>query len=94
MAKPRSKKRSPKRVLAVPDLKQSKAAALNSLTSKSGQRTYDRVITDFVEWYCSRAASCVQPYRRFAIQDLSRTAAVRTKDESTCAWPCRGRHGW
>jgi hypothetical protein len=28
-------------------------AVLNSLTSKSGQRTYDRAITDFVAWYCS-----------------------------------------
>lgn len=53
MSKPRSKKRSPKRVLALPDLEQSKTAVLNSLTSKSGQRTYDRAITDFVEWYCS-----------------------------------------
>ena len=44
---------SPKRVLALPDLEQSKTAVLNSLTSKSGQRTYDRAITDFVEWYCS-----------------------------------------
>ncbi len=26
---------------------------LSSLTSKSGQRTYDRAITDLVEWYCS-----------------------------------------
>ncbi|HXX19053.1 MAG TPA: site-specific integrase [Candidatus Acidoferrum sp.] len=26
---------------------------MNSLTSKSGQRTYDRAITDFVAWYCS-----------------------------------------
>jgi len=26
---------------------------LNSLTSKSGQRSYDRAITDFVDWYCS-----------------------------------------
>jgi integrase len=26
---------------------------LNSLTSPSGQRSYDRAITDFVEWYCS-----------------------------------------
>jgi integrase len=26
---------------------------LNSLTSKSGQRSYDHAITDFVEWYCS-----------------------------------------
>lgn len=54
MLKPRrKKKRAPKRILALPDLEQSKAAVLNSLTSKSGQRTYDRAITDFVEWYCS-----------------------------------------
>jgi len=53
MSKPRRKKRPPKRVLALPDLEQSKAAVLNSLTSKSGQRTYDRAITDFVDWYCS-----------------------------------------
>jgi hypothetical protein len=32
---------------------QSKAAVLNSLTSQSGQRTYDRAINDFLEWYCS-----------------------------------------
>ena len=53
MSKPPRKKRPPKRVLALPDLEQSKAAVLNSLTSKSGQRTYDRAITDFVDWYCS-----------------------------------------
>ena len=53
MSKARKKKRQPKRVLALPDLEQSKAAVLNSLTSKSGQRKYDRAITDFVEWYCS-----------------------------------------
>jgi hypothetical protein len=39
-------------VLALPDLEQSKTAVLNSLSSKSGQRTYDRAITDFVDW-CS-----------------------------------------
>src|SRR6202158_6240846 len=53
MPKSRRKKRAPKRILALPDLEQSKAAVLNSLTSKSGQRSYDRAITDFVEWYCS-----------------------------------------
>jgi len=53
MSKLRKKKRQLKRVLALPDLEQSKAAVLNSLTSKSGQQTYDRAITDFVEWYCS-----------------------------------------
>src|SRR6187431_44008 len=53
MSKKRNKKRSPKRTLALPDLEQSKAAVLNTLTSKSGQRSYDRAITDFVDWYCS-----------------------------------------
>jgi hypothetical protein len=27
--------------------------SFNSLTSKSGQRTYDHAITEFVDWYCS-----------------------------------------
>jgi len=53
MSKPRKKKRTPKRVLALPDLEQSKAAVLNSLTSKSGQRTYDHAISDFVDLCCS-----------------------------------------
>jgi len=53
MSKSRKKKRPPKRVLALPDLEQSKAAVLNTLTSKSGQQSYDRAITDFVAWYCS-----------------------------------------
>src|ERR1022692_2980595 len=55
------KKRMPKRVLALPDLEQAKSAVLNTLTSVSGQRTYDHAINDFVEWYCSdppRASSC------------------------------------
>src|SRR5436189_72695 len=53
MSKFRKKKKSPKRVLALPDLEQAKSAVLNTLTSKSGQRTYDHAITEFVEWYCS-----------------------------------------
>src|ERR1700733_6337147 len=53
MSQSRRRKQSPKHILALPDLEQSKAAVLNSLTSKSGQRSYDRAITDFVEWYCS-----------------------------------------
>jgi hypothetical protein len=52
MSKPR-KKRTPKRVLALPDLEQAKSAVLNTLTSVSGQRTYDHAINDFAEWYCS-----------------------------------------
>src|SRR6058998_4219286 len=53
MSQSRKSKRPPKRILALPDLEQSKAAVLNTLTSESGQRTYDRAITDFVDWYCS-----------------------------------------
>jgi hypothetical protein len=39
--------------LALPDLEQAKTAVLNSLTSASGQRTYDHAIREFVAWYCS-----------------------------------------
>jgi integrase len=53
MPKHRRKRRPPKRSLALPDLEQTKSAVLNSLTSKSGQRTYDHAINEFVEWYCS-----------------------------------------
>jgi len=42
MSKSRKKKRPPKRILALPDLEQSKAAVLNTLTSKSGQRIITR----------------------------------------------------
>ena len=42
----RKKKRSPKRVMALPDLEQSKTAVLKSLRSKSGQRSRDHAITD------------------------------------------------
>src|SRR5438270_9557262 len=53
MPKHPKKRRPPKRSLALPDLEQTKSAVLNSLTSKSGQRTYDHAINEFVEWYCS-----------------------------------------
>jgi hypothetical protein len=54
MPKPKSReKKSPKRVLAFPDLEHAKTAVLTSLTSASGQRTYDRAIREFVAWYCS-----------------------------------------
>src|SRR5262249_5093532 len=54
MSKSKSrKKKAPKRVLALPDLEHAKTAVLNSLTSLSGQRTYDHAIREFVAWYCS-----------------------------------------
>ena len=54
MAKSKMKrKRTPKSILKLPDLEQSKSAVLNSLTSPSSQRTYDHAIREFIEWYCS-----------------------------------------
>ena len=54
MAKSKTKrKRTPKHILKLPDLEQSKSAVLNSLTSRSSQRTYDHAIREFIEWYCS-----------------------------------------
>jgi len=47
------RKKSPKRILALPDLEHAKTAVLTSLTSVSGQRTYDHAIREFVGWYCS-----------------------------------------
>ena len=47
------RKRTPKSVLKLPDLEQSRSAVLNSLTSPSSQRTYDHAIREFIEWYCS-----------------------------------------
>src|SRR5215208_5149958 len=49
----RGRKKSPKRILALPDLEHVKTAVLNSLTSTSGQRTYEHAITEFVASYCS-----------------------------------------
>ena len=46
-----------KRVLALSDLEHAKTAVLNSLTSASGQRTYDHAISEFVSWYCLIASS-------------------------------------
>jgi hypothetical protein len=52
-ARPQKRKKAPKRVLALPDLEHAKWAVLSSLTSRSGQRTYDHAIREFVAWYCS-----------------------------------------
>jgi integrase len=46
-------KRSPKTILKLPDLEQSKTAVLNSLSSPSSRRSYDHAIRDFIDWYCS-----------------------------------------
>lgn len=63
------KKRSPKRVLAIPDLEHAKTAVLNSLTSVSGQRTYDHADPRVRRLVLFRASSRVQPDRWAPLPD-------------------------
>ena len=78
------RKKPPKRVLALPDLEQAKAAVLNSLTSASGQRTYDHAIREFVAWYCSepRLAFNVSTGRH----SMNRASATRVTRVALLAW--------
>src|SRR5205814_1614449 len=84
MSKPRKKKRSPKRVLALPDLEQSKATVLNSLSSESGQRTYDHAITEYVDWYCSEPRLA---FNRTVVYGTGSISSSSTRPRpSTCDW--------
>jgi integrase len=49
----KSAKKSPKRVLRLPDLDFAKRAVLNTLGSPESKRAYEFAIDDFVAWYCS-----------------------------------------
>lgn len=81
---PRSKSRKkkvPKRILALPDLEHAKTAVLNSLTSASGQRTYEHAIREFVAWYCSEPRlafnrTVVLRYTLRYIQELKRKHGI------------------
>ena len=78
MSKSKSRnKRPPKRVLALPDLEHAKTAVLNSLTSASGQRTYDHAIREFVAllWDVVRGAAVRAAIDKLAPHDLRRTCA-------------------
>jgi integrase len=53
MNKSSRRKKSPKRVLRLPDLDYAKRAVLNTLGSPESKRAYEFAIDDFVAWYCS-----------------------------------------
>src|ERR1019366_6793085 len=53
MKKSSRKKKTPKRVLRLPDLDYAKGAVLNTLGSPEAKRAYEVAIHDFVAWYCS-----------------------------------------
>ena len=78
----RKKRKSPKRVLRLPDLALAKAVVLNTLTSVSAQRSYEHAITEFVDWYCSEprlALNRVVVLRyRMHLEQLQYTRAAST----------------
>jgi hypothetical protein len=74
------RKKAPKRALALPDLEQSKAAVLSSLTSVSGQRTYD-CDSRVCRLVLLGAASCVQPHRRAPRPDSPRATPLRSSHD-------------
>src|SRR4051812_11106722 len=70
------KKNTPKRILALPELEHAKTAVLNSLTSASGQRTYEHAIREFVTWYCSEPRLAFNRNSGASIPDAPRTARI------------------
>ena len=49
----KSKRSKSKTILRLPDLEQSKNAALHSLAAASSQESYGHAIDEFIGWYCS-----------------------------------------
>jgi hypothetical protein len=88
MSKSKSRKKAPKRVLALPDL-HAKMAVLNSLTSASGQRTYDHAIREFVTWYCLEPVSRLTAPSCLDIGSTSNNADMR-RPRSIFDWPPSG----
>ena len=66
-----NRKKTPKRVLRLPDLDFAKRSVLNTLGSPASKRAYEFGIDDFVAWYCS------EPRLAF-----SRTVVLRLELES------------
>lgn len=82
------KKKTPKRVLALPDLEQAKSTVLNSLSSASGQRTYDHAIDEFVRRYCSEPRLALTGPSFCATASIWNSASTR-RQPSTSVWsPC------
>jgi hypothetical protein len=56
--------------LTIPEVEQSKAAMLNTLTSVHSRRSYAFAIGRFIAWYCSGPSPRPHPARSLAILSL------------------------
>jgi len=80
MKKSTRKKKSPKRVLRLPDLDYARGAVLSTLGSPASKRSYEFAIDDFVTWYCSepRLAFSKTVVLRYRLELESRQLAPAT----------------
>src|SRR5262249_53258317 len=80
MKKSDRKKRTPKRILRLPDLDYAKRSVLNSLGSPASKRAYEFGIDDFFAWSCSepRLAFSRTVVLRYRIELESRRLAPST----------------
>ena len=85
MPKHQKKRRPSRRSLALPDLERTKSAVLNSLTSKSGQRTYDHAINGTAR---NRDFPSIAPSSCGTESTWNRDASLQQR--STSAWPRSG----
>jgi hypothetical protein len=79
--KPNAKpKRTPKRVLRLPDLDHSKRTVLDGLASPDSARAYAFAMNDFIAWYCSepRLAFSKHVVLRYRIELESRHLSAST----------------
>jgi hypothetical protein len=66
--------------VTIPELEQSKTAALNTLASQHSRRSYEYAVSRFITWYCSEPRltfnrSVVVSYRSF-LERLPLSAAT------------------
>lgn len=69
-----------KTVLRLADLEHAKSAVLNSLGSPESRRSYEFVIRNFVEWYCSEPRLALN---RIVVSTNRLTASMKSNNTTT-----------
>ena len=92
------RKRTPKAVLRLPDLEQSKSAVLNSLAPQSSRRSCDHAIREFIEWYCSEPRlafnkTVVTRYRIFLEQAHYASSTINLRRAAVRRLACEAADG-
>ncbi len=85
--KNKTKRRSPKTVLRLPDLDHSKSSVLQTLGSAASQKTYAFAIDDFISWYLNYAQVHLGPLGNlFYNSKDAELRAPRTASQESPKW--------